>query len=296
MNPNPLLKKLGYSNSDCLIIIHVDDVGMCQASLQGFIDLWEFGTISSGAVMVPCPWFMAVAEWARKNPSVDLGVHGTVNAEWDGYRWGPISTRDHATGLMDAEGYFHKRESAVWEHADPRAVQIEIESQAKRALAAGIDVTHIDAHMFTVLHPKFIPGYIQTLIRFQAPGLIPRQDKAGFVALGFGEEEAVMFADMVQQLEEQSFPMIDKIDYLSLEDPAHQIEIAKQKLGDLPVGITHFLMHPAIDTAELRAMTPDWRCRVANYLAFMSTEMKDFIKNKGIQVIGYRMIRETMGG
>jgi predicted glycoside hydrolase/deacetylase ChbG (UPF0249 family) len=76
MNPNPLLKKLGYSNNDRLVIIHVDDVGMCHASLQGFKDLWEFGTISSGAVMVPCPWFPAVADWARQNPDVDLGVHG----------------------------------------------------------------------------------------------------------------------------------------------------------------------------------------------------------------------------
>jgi predicted glycoside hydrolase/deacetylase ChbG (UPF0249 family) len=294
MNPNPLLKKLGYSNSDRLVIIHVDDVGMCHASLQGFKDLWEFGTISSGAVMVPCPWFMAVAEWARQNPSVDLGVHGTVNSEWDGYRWGPVSTREQATGLMDVEGYFHKREPAVWEQADPDAVHIEVDSQAERALAAGIDVTHIDTHMGTITNPKFIAGYLQTLTRFQTPGLMPRQDVQGFVALGFSEEESTIYAGMIRQLEEQGFPMIDVIDYLSLEDPANQIEIARQKLGNLPVGITHFLMHPAIDTPELRAVTPDWECRVANYNAFMSREIKDFIKNEAIQVIGYKPIRELM--
>jgi len=294
MKPNPLLKKLGYSETDRLVIIHVDDVGMCHASLQGFIDLWGFGTISSGAMMVPCPWFMAVAEWARQNPGVDLGVHGTVNSEWDGYRWGPVSTQEQATGLMDAEGYFHKREPAAWEQADPEAVRIEVETQAERALAAGIDVTHIDTHMGTITHPKFIAGYIQTLTRFQTPGLLPRQDVQGFMALGFSEEEATMYAGMIQQLEEQGFPMIDVIDYLSLEDPTNQVEIAKQKLGSLPAGITHFLMHPAIDTAELRAITPDWDCRVANYNAFMSQEIKDFIKNEGIQLIGYRPIRDLM--
>ena len=296
MNPNPLLKKLGYSNDDRLVIIHVDDVGMCHASLQGFIDLWEYGTISSGAVMVPCPWFPAVAEWARNNPDADLGVHGTVNSEWDGYRWGPLSTREQDTGLMDADGYFHQREPAAWENADPEAVQIEVESQANRALAAGIDVTHIDTHMGTITNPKFIAGYLQTLHRFLVPGLIPRQDAAGLMALGFDEEEAALFAGMIQQLEEQGFPMIDAIDYLSLEDPSNQVEIAKHKLGNLPIGITHFLMHPAIDTPELRAITPDWECRVANYKAIMSKEVKDFLKNEGIQVIGYRGIREIMRG
>ena len=294
MNPNPLLKKLGYSNNVKLVIIHVDDVGMCHASLQGFIDLWEYGTISSGAVMVPCSWFQAIAEWARNNPEVDLGVHGTVNSEWDGYRWGPVSTREQATGLIDAEGYFHKREPAVWENADPEAVRIEVESQVERALAAGINVTHIDTHMGTITNPKFIAGYLQTLTRFQTPGMLPRLDVTGFMALGFSEEEAAMFASMTQQLEEQGFPMIDAVDFLSLEDPANQIEITRQKLSNLPVGITHFLMHPAIDTPELRAITPDWECRVANYNAFMSREIKDFIKNEGIQLIGYKPIRDLM--
>jgi chitin disaccharide deacetylase len=294
MTPNPLLKKLGYSSTDRLVIIHVDDVGMCHASLQGFIDLWEFGTISSGAVMVPCPWFPATAEWACQNPGVDLGVHGTVNSEWDGYRWGPVSTREQASGLIDAEGYFHKREPAVWDNADPEAVRIEVESQAERALAAGIDVTHIDTHMGTITNPKFIGGYLQALTRFQVPGLLPRQDAAGFMALGFSEEEATIYAAMIQQLEEQGFPMIDGIDLLSLEDPANQIEATKQKLSNLPAGITHFLMHPAIDTPELRAIAPDWECRVANYKAFMSQEIKDFLRNDGIQLIGYRAIRNVM--
>jgi predicted glycoside hydrolase/deacetylase ChbG (UPF0249 family) len=294
MEPNPLLKKLGYSNNDRLVIIHVDDVGMCHASLQGFKDLWEFGTISSGAVMVPCPWFPAVADWARQNPDVDLGVHGTVNSEWDGYRWGPVSTRDQATGLMDKDGYFHQREPAAWENADPEAVRIEVETQADRALAAGINITHIDTHMGTITNPRFIAGYLQTLNHFKTPGLMPRLDAQGFMTLGFNAEEAGMFAGMIGQLEEQGFPMIDGIDFLSLEDPTDQIEIAKQKLDALPVGITHLLMHPAIDTAELRAITPDWECRVANYNAFMSQEIKSFIKSEGFQVIGYKPIRDLM--
>jgi predicted glycoside hydrolase/deacetylase ChbG (UPF0249 family) len=294
MNPNPLLKKLGYAHNDRLAIIHVDDVGMCHASLQGFKDLWEYGTISSGAVMVPCPWFPAVAEWARQNPGVDLGVHGTINSEWEGYRWGPISTREQATGLLDAEGYFHKREPAVWSNAGPEAVRAEVEAQVDRALAAGIDVTHIDTHMGTITNPKFIAGYLQTLVRFRTPGLIPRQDMQGFMALGFSEEEATMYAALIQQLEEQGFPMIDAIDSLSLEDPNNQIEITKGELAALPVGITHFLMHPAIGTPELQAITPDWECRVANYNAFISKEIRDFIKNEGIQLIGYRPIRDLM--
>ena len=46
--------------------------------------------------------------------------------------------------------------------------------------------------------------------------------------------------------------------------------------------------------AELRAIAPDWRARVANYTAFMHQEMKAYLKNSALQIIGYRVVRETM--
>ncbi len=46
MPSNPLLKKLGYAETDRLVIMHVDDIGMSYAGIQAFTDLWEFGTIS----------------------------------------------------------------------------------------------------------------------------------------------------------------------------------------------------------------------------------------------------------
>src|SRR5512140_2997435 len=158
---NPFLKKLGFTDNDRAVIIHTDDIGMCHASVQAFKDLWAFGTISSGATMVPCPWFPAVAQMCRENPEMDMGVHATLNAEWDVYRWSPLSTRDQASGLMDADGYFHQERNPVYENASPEAVAFEINAQVERALASGIDVTHIDSHMATVTHMKFVQSYLQ---------------------------------------------------------------------------------------------------------------------------------------
>lgn len=296
MTPNPLLKKLGFADDNRVVIIHVDDVGMCQASLQAFADLWDAGAISSGAVMTPCPWFPATAAWARAHPGVDLGVHGTVNAEWSGYRWGPVSTRDRASGLIDADGYFHARETAAWAAADPAAVQAEVEAQVGQALAAGIDVTHLDTHMGTITHTRFIGGYLQTLLRYRLPGLIPRLTAEQFLAQGITDEAATaeQFAATVRALEESGFPLLDAIDYLPLDDPADHIGLAKRKLSALPAGVSHFLMHPAVDTPELRAIAPDWPSRVANYQAFISRELRDFLRGSGIQVIGYRPLRDLM--
>ena len=133
MKPKNFLKQLGFDKNDRVVIIHADDVGMCQASVTAFADLADFGLVSSGSVMVPCPWFLEVAAYCKLHPEADMGVHLTLTSEWSTYRWGPISTCDPSTGLLDGEGYFHHRVHQVHQHASPYAVQLELVAQLRRA-------------------------------------------------------------------------------------------------------------------------------------------------------------------
>lgn len=294
MNANPFLKKLGFSDDDRVVIIHTDDIGMCHASVQAFKDLWDFGTITSGATMVPCPWFPAVAQMCREHPDMDMGVHATLNAEWESYRWGPISTRDPESGLLDADGYFNQWHQAVYDNAKPEAVERELHAQIERALAAGIDVTHVDSHMGTIMNPKFIQSYIQAAASRLLPNMLPRIDAQGMDIMGLRDEEKMAYLPMMQQFEAMGIPMLDGLLGMPLDQPEGQMQIAKNLLGNLPIGITHFIFHPSIDTAELRSIAPDWESRVSNYNTFMSDEIKKFIEAEDLKLIGYRPVREAM--
>ena len=179
MNPNPLMEKLGLAPTDRAVIIHVDDVGMCQASLDAFADLWAFGLITSGAVMVPCPWFPAAAAYAKKTPGVDLGVHLTLTSEWDTYRWGPLSTTDRDSGLLDEEGYFPQETGPVQSKASVDTIVTEIKAQIDRAVSAGMTPTHADTHMGTLMHMEYLPAYIQTAIGYGLPPMMARLDEEG---------------------------------------------------------------------------------------------------------------------
>ena len=292
----PFLKKLGLSEDTRAVIIHTDDIGMCHASVQAFKDLWAFGTITSGAVMVPCPWFPAIAQMCRQNPEIDMGVHATLNAEWESYRWGPLSTRDPESGLLDADGYFNQWHQAVYDKARPAAVEQEVNAQIERALAAGIDVTHVDSHMGTIMNPKFIQSYIQAGASRLIPNMLPRMDAQGMDIMALSAEEKISYEPLSQQFEKMGIPMLDGLLGMPLDqpNPDRQMEIARNLLGNLPVGITHFIFHPSIDTAELRSIAPDWESRVANYNTFMSDDLKKFIEGEDIKLIGYRQIREAM--
>ncbi len=295
MRPNPVLKQLGFSDDDRVVIIHTDDIGMCQASVDAFSDLWEFGLISSGAVMVPCPWFLEAAKLTEANPNVDLGVHLTLTSEYKTYRWGPISTRDQQTGLMDHEGYFHRLSEGVWENADPEAALNELDTQVSGAIAAGINLTHIDTHMGSVAHPKFMQGYIQLAIKYGLPPMVPRMSGEELIETqGVDQQTATMVTGLIHTLEEIGVPLIDRISSLQLEDPTDRLEQAKNELQSLKPGITHFIIHPAKDTPELRHITDSWDCRSADYETFMRDDLQNFIKAKGIQAIGYKALKDLM--
>jgi len=48
-----------------LVIAHADDIGMCHGANTAFAAVVGKGFITSGSVMVPCPWFREIAEMRR---------------------------------------------------------------------------------------------------------------------------------------------------------------------------------------------------------------------------------------
>lgn len=294
MQPNPVLKKLGLSDKDKAVIIHTDDIGMCQASVTAYADLMAFGLISSGATMVPCPWFPEAARACREHPEYDMGVHLTLTSEWNTYRWGPISTRDPNSGLMDEEGFFYHDTPEAQEHAVTDAALLELKTQVERAKAAGITSTHMDTHMGTLAHSKFIPGYIELGMANRNPIMMFRMNELGWRLAGLDGAAAKVAAKMVAQMEEMGMPLLDHMFMMNLEKPDDRLEQVEAALKKTKPGVTHFIIHPSADTPELRAICPDWRCRVADYQTFQDERLRTFIKESGLIIIGYRDLQALM--
>ncbi len=302
MDPNPVLRKLGFSDRDRLVIIHADDIGMCGASVAALPDLFEAGVVTSGAVMTPCPWFPAAARFAADHRGADLGVHVTLTSEWAGYRWGPVSTVDPSSGLLDAQGYLHATAEAAQANARPQAVAREIDAQIGRAERAGMTPSHADTHMGAVAHPAFMESYLSTALAHRLPPMVLRMDEAGWRALG-GRHGGVHLDDgairrivaITRGLEEQGIPLLDHIGGMSLgSDPATRLADAKAALRALEPGVTHFIIHPALDTPELRSLTPDWACRAADARTFATGDLASFLREEGIHPVGYRALQALM--
>jgi len=179
-----------------VVVVHEDDVGMCHGANVAFGELSRLGICTSGSVMVPCPWFLEVAEMQARDPRLDIGVHLTLTAEKKNYRWRPLTGASQASGLVDGDGYFWRTAQELRAHAHVDAVEAELRAQVEAAAKAGIDITHIDGHMFTVVYPAYFDIYVRLGREYRVPVLLVRQRNAyGNMVKGPEIDAAIAAAD-----------------------------------------------------------------------------------------------------
>lgn len=303
MQPNPLLKKLGYKDDERVMIVHVDDVGMCQSGTEAFAELFEFGIVSSGAIMTPCPWALEAIQYAKSNPSADLGVHITLTAEWETYRWGPLSSRNRSTGMLDAQGYFPRTAEEMQANGKKRAVRKEMIAQIEWAIENGLNPTHADTHMGTVAHLKYMFDYLKIAQDFGLPPMMFRMDREGWenvigklASSAVGKGLVSLILNKTKSLEEKNVPLLDNIFMLPLDiDPANRMIDAKNSIKNLPAGITHYIIHAAKDSKELSTITPnDCDARIGDFNVFKSNELKEYIEEQNVHIIGYQKLKDLM--
>jgi predicted glycoside hydrolase/deacetylase ChbG (UPF0249 family) len=271
-----LAERLGYPNDARLLILNCDDLGFCHSANEGVYESLRSGLATSASLMVPCPWARGAAASYRGE---DVGVHLTVNAEHDLYRWGPIT---HAPSLLDGDGGFPRTITDVWDHADLDEVRRECRAQVERAILWGFDISHLDAHMGTVqIKSEFFDVYLELASEFRLPLRLSgpaTESQIGFPFRSLAEEEGVLYPD----------------DFIFVPGVGSRKTLLDAIAGLKP-GVTEAYLHPAVDSPELRAMATDWKGRVDDHaLLVRDPDLAGAIDESGITLIGYRPIRDLM--
>ena len=159
-----LAERLGHAPDAKLLIVNCDDLGSTRAANVAVYEALRDGLATSATLMVPCPWSRDAASGYRGE---DVGVHLTLNSEWENYRWGPIT---HSPSLLDGDGGFPRTREDAWDHADLEEVRKECRAQIERAILWGFDVSHLDSHMGTLqLRPEFFDVYLEMAVEFGLP-------------------------------------------------------------------------------------------------------------------------------
>jgi predicted glycoside hydrolase/deacetylase ChbG (UPF0249 family) len=295
---NPFLDRLGFGAADRAVIFHADDLGMCHAANGAFMDVLAQGVLCTGSIMAPCPWSPEIAAFARERAAeLDLGVHLTLNCEYSPYRWGPLSTRDASSGLLDEQGYSWEDVATLHARMNAEAAAAELRAQVERLLAAGVDVTHLDTHMGCVSHPALMMAYMSLAQEYHIPAMVPRLTATDIEALGVSAETAQAYCGMLDEMERSgALPIVDHVRGLSMPKGADRLAEFSAILRALPPGLTHLIYHPARPGPEIEAITDDWPMRVADRAAFSDPRLPQVLRDTGVKVLRYRQLREVIKG
>ncbi len=289
-----LAQRLGFSADARLVVIHADDIGMCHAANEGAFEALVAGPATCGSVMVPCPWFAEAAARARQHPEIDLGVHLTLNAEWENYRWGPVAGRSAVPSLVDEGGGLFRtgRETAL--HGKPEEVEIELRAQIDLALAAGIDVTHLDAHMGTVFLPPFLEIYARLARDYRLPAFVVRPRAEDLSGRSMSAALRAIH-ELVDGLEAEGLPVFDAFDADSLGFAAGAgLAHNRERLRKLEPGVTYLVCHPAKGGEEHDVLSGDAHCRDFERTFYGGEAGRQALEEEGIIAVGMRALRTLM--
>jgi chitin disaccharide deacetylase len=272
-----LAERLGYDDDAKLVIISCDDLGACHSANVGVYSALHDGVATCASLMVPAPWARDAA--MRYTSTDDIGVHLTLNCEYEAYRFGPIT---HAPSLLSGEAGFPRHIADLWEHADTEEVLRECRAQIERAIAWGIDVTHLTPHLTAItLRPEFFDVYLELAVEFRLPVRLPSTitaDQAGFPFRLLAEAEGVVFPD-----------------HFNHDWRAGSRERVYDEVRTLQPGVTEIHVQPAIDTLEVRALTDAAAGWIDDYeLVTNDPQLEKLLATSGATLIGYRQLRDAM--
>ena len=282
-------ERLGYSKDTKLLIIHADDIGVSHAENMATIHAMEKGSVNSGSIMVPCPWFAEIAAYAKSHSQADFGLHLTLTSEWDHYKWGPVTDKSAVPGLITSYGYFNDNNESVYKNASLQEAEKELRNQIERAKQFGIDPTHFDTHMFCgVADPRFLSIVLKLGREYKVPVLLNPESMKKWVNIDISGQ--LTDGDVVADNLFMAFPP----DFEKGMDSFYT-----QVFASLQPGLNVILLHASYDNEEARGVMGKHseygaKWRQSDFEFFTSEKCKNLVAGKNIKLITWREIRDKL--
>ena len=260
------------------VILRLDDVGMNHSVNTAIERVAQTGMPFSVSVMAVGPKFDEAVAMLKKYPRVAVGVHLALNAEWRGYRWGPVLGKSAVPSLVDSAGYFLPSVDAfLASKYDLTEVEREMTAQVQRAIDSGLRISYVDAHM----------GTLQS-----TPELREIQER---VARRFG-------LGISRRFGESYFTLWDTPADAKKSTLLSRLAAAKRDTVNL------FVLHVAERTPEMEALfdmnAPAQNSaeagvaahRRAELDAVLSSELAELVRSRAIQLITYEQLAARYRG
>ena len=284
-------EKLGYPKGKKVLLLHMDDSGMCpeaNAAVERYITNDQ---IMSTAVMMPCPSAKDFVTWAKSHPKADVGVHLTLTSEWKTYRWASVTDPAKVPGLIDPEGKLWHEVVQVVMHASAKEVEAEIRAQIEKIKSMGFTPSHIDTHMGTLYgSAEYVKAFLKVAQEYHLPANVINLSVPA-VAEKFKKEGYPINDQVIGLVGDYKLPQLDNFTSVP-SGPTYEEKRANffALVKALDAGLTEIIFHPATLSDNLKSITNSWQQRVWEGELFADPKVQQFIKDEGIVITNWTEI------
>ncbi len=284
-------ERLGYPAGKKVIMLHVDDAGMCEEANIATKKYLLDGHVQSAAAMPPCPNFEGMIVWAKEHPQMDIGLHITLTSEWKNYRWPSVLPVDEVPSLIDEDGKLWHEVSDVVKHASVEDVAKEVRAQIDKSIAMGYRPDHIDTHMGTLYgHPEYTRAYLQIAMDYGIPA--NAIDMSDPLVVEYYKKAGYPITDeMIAYLEAYTLPKLDNFTSAPNADSYEEkVAAFKGLIKSLRPGLTEIIFHPSVETEQLKGITNSWQQRVWEAKMFADPDLIKFFEDEGLIFTNWKEI------
>jgi predicted glycoside hydrolase/deacetylase ChbG (UPF0249 family) len=280
---------LGYSATDRLLIINADDFGLNTAVNRAVVELFAQSRITSTTIMVPGAAYQDALSGYREQGRISCGIHLALTGDYtdDGSR--PVASPLLIPSLLSDEMRLHHDRQTFFTMATPEEAEIEARAQIERALADGIDVTHLDSHEGTLqLQPEFIEVFLRLAADYRLPV------RAGSRQL---LEQMGIDGNWIDRIRRTGIHITDNLVYMRIDQFSGYSEKEDFVTGlvhDLPPGITEIYFHPSstLHAADASNSESNQEVRRWDYRLLQSDRLWGIIRDQGIILTDFRPLRD----
>ena len=288
------------------LIINADDFGFTSGVNRAVFEAHTRGVVTSSTLMATGPAFAEAVELAKTMPRLSVGCHVVLI---DGI---PVLHSRQIPSLTEANGSFCFRDGlksfaarALCRRMNPDEIEAEAAAQIGKLQAAGIAVSHFDAHKHTHLFPQILRPLLRAAARcevralrnpfgprlplrsdqvFRRPNLWTRYAElhvlsrfsAKFRAAvdheGFATPDGTLGIEVTGSLDENLFRAIAR---------------------SIPEGTWELVCHPGYNDADLQASRTRLRkSRETELRVLTLPAARDILAKAGVELISYRELRK----
>jgi chitin disaccharide deacetylase len=303
------------------LIVNADDLGLTAGVNRAIIETHIGGVVSAATLMANGAAFDDAVTAARSAPNLSVGCHVVLV---DGTPVSPPDAVDTLLAIRSAEpDKFYSSLSAFAARAmlggfDRDQLVAEVTAQIRKIQSAGLRVTHLDTHKHAHVFPEILAALLRAAricgVRAIRNPFVPvkalhaRQFKGRRdLWKRYGQVRMLQtFSGRFRQQTKRAGLLtpdgvVGVIETGSLESSGKSSgkssgysSLLRQTLASLPEGTWELVCHPGYNDADLRAAgTRLLDSREEERLLLTSAELRQFLEEQKIRVIGYREFGET---